>query len=483
MIESELAGAELAAALAGAVAGIEPLELSEASRGQLVEMALAAERVKAWAVAVQAAATVALVEQFETAHEGSVLGTGRSPTSGPWRPARCRCRWPWGSRCGPRTTSSSWPWAWTSTPHWRRPWPSAGSMRPRPGSSTTTPPGYLRRKPPACSPAWVTDPDDGPTAAAGLVKELRDGVRTLWSIPAHQLRPILTKAVADLAPESIEGAAEVAERGRHVAHYASAPLRPGALVLHGPDHLLAAMYTHLDATARAARTARAPQTLDQLRFDVAVGHLTGGAYGLNITTNGANPPRPHRTTLINLTAAETTILGLDNQPATLHTPTGDVPTPAQLARALAHDRDQATWRAIRCDPATGTATATAPTYRPTTRITEYCRVRDGHTSRFPTSAARTIELDHIKAFNHHAPTTGGATTPANLAATGKRDHQAKTDRIIHVTGDANGTLTYSTGTGHTYTSQPHQYLDPQPPAQPPPAPSPEPPPNNGDPPF
>jgi hypothetical protein len=153
-----------------------------------------------------------------------------------------------------------------------------------------------------------------------------------------------------------------------------------------------------------------------------------------------------------------------------------VPIPADLARALAHDPDQASWRHIGCHPTTGHATTITPTYRPTTRIAEYCRVRDGHTSRFPTSAARTIELDHIHPYNHTTPANGGPTTPANLAATGKRDHQAKTHRILHVTGDANATLTYTTGTGHTYTSQPHQYLDPQPP-------KPQPPPDYGDPPY
>jgi hypothetical protein len=39
--------------------------------------------------------------------------------------------------------------------------------------------------------------------------------------PGHQLRPILTRAVADLAPEDLQAAAEIDERGRHIAHYAS----------------------------------------------------------------------------------------------------------------------------------------------------------------------------------------------------------------------------------------------------------------------
>jgi hypothetical protein len=56
--------------------------------------------------------------------------------------------------------------------------------------------------------------------------------------------------------------------------------------------------------------------------------------------------------------------------------------------------------------------------------------------------------------------TGRATTSANLASTGKRDHQAKTDRLLRVSGDANDVLRYSTSTGHTYESRPHRYLRP-----------------------
>ena len=133
-----------------------------------------------------------------------------------------------------------------------------------------------------------------PEASAGLVRELRDGTRTVWSIPAHQLRPILTRTVAELAPETVQDATEVAQRGRHVAHYASTIDRPGALVLHGPDHALSAMHAHLEAQARAARTAGAPETLDQLRFDLAVGHLTAGAFGLTLIpkSTGHRPARP-----------------------------------------------------------------------------------------------------------------------------------------------------------------------------------------------
>jgi len=95
-------------------------------------------------------------------------------------------------------------------------------------------------------------------------------------------------------------------------------------------------------------------------------------------------------------------------------------------------------------------------------MADYVKVRDGHTSRHPTSGARHLELDHVQPYNHAHPDQGGPTSPANLASTGKRDHQTKTDRLITVTGNANHELTYRTGDGKTYPSRPHQYTDPRP---------------------
>jgi hypothetical protein len=269
----------------------------------------------------------------------------------------------------------------------------------------------------------------------------------------------------------VESTAEAADRGRRVEHYASSPSCPAALTLTGPDHLLSAAHAQLDADARAARRAGAPETLDQLRFDLAVAALTRGAFGLVMTQAPvqaeaapvrSTPPVRRAQVLVQLVSTPQAMLGLDGSPATLRTPSGDVRIPAALARQLAHD-DQAVWQRILCDPATGVATDISPRYAPPRRIAEFVAARDGHTARFPTSGARTLELDHVIEYDHDAPTEGGPTTPANLAAAGKRDHQDKTDRVVTVSGNANGVLTYSTGTGHHYQSWPHQYLDPDPP--------------------
>ena len=335
----------------------------------------------------------------------------------------------------------------------------------------------------------VTDPATSSAGADVLVKELATAAPAVWSIPAHQLRPILTAAVADLAPDTLQLAAEVAARGWHVAHYARKHRPARCLVLHGPDELLAATYAHLDHQARSRAPAAPPKPWTSsastspsaphrrcVRPDPGPEDRARPAQPATPTPrSGAPPAAPGRGHPDQRHRRRPHPARPGQPPRGAAHPTGDVPIPAELARALAHDPEQATWRRILCDPATGTATEVSTGYRPAPRIAQFCTVRDGHTSRFPTSAARTLELDHIQEYNHTAPATGGATTPANLTAAGKRDHQAKTDRILHVTGDANSELTYTTGTGHTYTSRPHQYLEPQTPA-----PATEKPPDNGD---
>jgi hypothetical protein len=195
---------------------------------------------------------------------------------------------------------------------------------------------------------------------------------------------VVTRAVADLAPETITDTTETTGRGRHVAHYASTVERPGAVVLHGPDHDLAAIFNHLDVGARAARKAGAPETLDQLRFDLAVGHLTAGAYGLTLVKKPApraagaarsvaQNKRRRRvrsrsgTTLINITAAGTTMLGLDNQPAVLHTPSGDVPIPADPASGSPTTSPSGTGTAAASPPAPPAPSSSTTSRSSTTR--------------------------------------------------------------------------------------------------------------------
>ena len=137
------------------------------------------------------------------------------------------------------------------------------------------------------------------------------------------------------------------------------------------------------------------------------------------------PPRPGGP-LVHLTVAATTLLGLDGEPGTLHGPAGPITIPDTITALLAH-QDGARWRRLLYDPATGTATDLSPHYRPPAPVADYVRARDGHTTRHPATRHH-LGLDHIQPYNHTRPDQGGATTAANLAAAGHRDHQLKPTR-------------------------------------------------------
>jgi hypothetical protein len=281
--------------------------------------------------------------------------------------------------------------------------------------------------------ALVTLPD-APNARRVLVRELRSGRKVVWDLPPGEIRRIIRREVAQLDPEVARLRTETARDRRHLRYH---QLRDGMaeLVLHGPAEQLSAAHRRVDEAARRAVPASVgAATLDQLRHDIAVSWLTGSDVG-------GGPRRLQA--LINVTVAGTTLLGLDDVPATLHGPAGPTEIPAELARQLAHRPDQATWRRILCDPQSGTAVDVSPGYRPPPRIGGFVAARDGYRSRFPVPGGGTVfEVDHVDRFDHTDPRRGRRTTAANLATAGPRDHHLKTDGALAVSGDANGVLVF-----------------------------------------
>jgi hypothetical protein len=332
----------------------------------------------------------------------------------------------------------------------------------------------------------ITDPAE-PGSDRRLVRELRAGRKRVWDLPPADLRAIIRRESARLDPDQASARAEAARAGRHVRYHQRRDAM-AELVLHGPAEVLGAAFQHLNFTAHAVRhqhrrssALAGGATVDQLRHDIAVAWLTDNAHGLSISyTVDALPAPPaepgeHRRSgvvltgrpqvMINVAVAETTLLGLDELPAVLHGPAGPTPIPADLARQIAYDPEQTTWRRILCDPATGIAIDVSRSYRPPKRLAEFVKVRDGQRSRFPGSSAGHVELDHIIRYQHSDPTAGGPTSSGNLGTDGLWDHHLKTDGAITVEGDANGPLTYGLRGGRRHLSWPHQYLDPADPAE------------------
>ena len=305
------------------------------------------------------------------------------------------------------------------------------------------------------------------------VRELRRPDRSVWSLAPGRLRQIVRREVGELEPEALQEKARRAASQRRVV-FDPQPDFMTELHLRSTTPAATAAYRNLDRTARAAQAKGDTRSLDQLRSDIAIGWLTEGAFGTYVSRPaGAARPAgevrdPGATTLClprstepltHLTMAMTTLLGLDNSPATLHGPAGPIPMPAEVARQLA-GREGGRWKRLLYDPSTGIATDLSHSYRPSPQMAAFVRARDGQLSRLPISCASHLELDHVEEFDHGDPAAGGPTRPSNLASAGAREHHLKTDRVIDVTGDANGPLTITTPSGRDYVSDPAPCADP-----------------------
>ena len=153
----------------------------------------------------------------------------------------------------------------------------------------------------------------------------------------------------------------------------------------------------------------------------------------------------------------TTLTGTDDQPVEL---VGYGPIPAATAREIAAD---AVWKRLITDPLSGALLDHGrTTYRPPAALTDWVRARDVH-CRFPTCRRRAIdvELDHAIAW-----TSGGPTANHNLYGGCTHHHHLKHDAPgWTVTQTPDGHITWTTPTGHTDTSEPHDYR-PEPAARP-----------------
>ncbi len=141
-------------------------------------------------------------------------------------------------------------------------------------------------------------------------------------------------------------------------------------------------------------------------------------------------------------------------PALIDTgPCGWLPT-TEVAAILTHP--DTLIRLARLHPTTGATThLSTDTYRPGTALARLVRDRDG-TCRFPgcNTPATHCDLDHA------IPYPQGPTTPDNLHALCRRHHGFKHHAgwTIHLNPD-NATLTWTSPTGRTYTTHPHDKRD------------------------
>jgi hypothetical protein len=155
-------------------------------------------------------------------------------------------------------------------------------------------------------------------------------------------------------------------------------------------------------------------------------------------------------------------MGLDELPGEL---VGYGPIPAPLAREIAAD---GTWRRLLTDPESGRLLDYGHrTYTPPAGLAAHVRARDLYCrSPICRQLAATADLDHTIPHDQ-----GGPTAEHNLNSGCRHDHRVKT----HAPGwtveqHADARLTWTTSTGHRYTSHPHDYRS-DPHAPPPVSPS------------
>ncbi|MBI4940478.1 MAG: DUF222 domain-containing protein [Actinobacteria bacterium] len=275
----------------------------------------------------------------------------------------------------------------------------------------------------------------------------------------------------------------------------------------GPGEAVTAAYNGLDAAARYLRAHGDPRTLDQLRHDLFVTGCTSGYLPVPAdvipvptscasTTSPAAAPGPVATSessptgsaarvddaagseaaaddsgpqwfattwpdvqvAVNITVSAETLMGLVNDPGTLH---GYGPIPADAIRDLV---THGVFRCLVVDGEHGTVLGVGKnTYSPGYVASERLKLLVEHA--YPTctgphcgKAAWRCDIDHQTPYAQ-----GGATCECNTRPLCRTCHRLKTAGLLvpeqrHHPGDPPGTITWTTRTGRAYVARPRAPL-------------------------
>jgi Domain of unknown function (DUF222)/HNH endonuclease len=276
-----------------------------------------------------------------------------------------------------------------------------------------------------------------PTLPAALEQAVLPPVLAAGCVTVPQLKRRVRRAVLALDPSTAEQRHQQALAERRVEYH---PGEDGmaslTALLPAPEAQL--IYTRLTA-ATDLLPAQDPRSRDQRRADLLTdAMLTGLPLDALPRVQGRRPA-------IHVVVSADTLLGLDDQPAHL---TGYGPITAETARRLAADTS-GTWRRLLTDPDTGALLDISPhRYRPPQRVRDYLAARDDACV-FPTcqQPGYRCEPDHTIPYQQ-----GGPTTRRNLALTCRRHNRAKAGTGWTYRHNPDGSYTWTTATGHTYTS-------------------------------
>ncbi len=252
------------------------------------------------------------------------------------------------------------------------------------------------------------------------------------------------KAVLSVAPKPAEERHVEAVKQRRVVR---TPVADGMseIWMLLPDTGATTFMTAVDAVAR-----RVPcgddRTADQRRADAVVQLALNTLHG----SVGDELPREHGLRpSVQVTVALSTLLGLDEQPGEL---AGCGPIPASVARRIAAD-ETGTWRRLVTDERGHLLDYGRTTYRPPKDLADHVIARD-RTCRYPNCnrQARLCDLEHTIPWED-----GGETNEANLNAICSRHHHAKHEAGWQPERQPDGSLQWTSPTGHQYREEPATY--------------------------
>jgi hypothetical protein len=258
-------------------------------------------------------------------------------------------------------------------------------------------------------------------SAAGTVGEFRKSVR----------RVVLTVAAKTAEDRHLEA------RGQRTVEWQVLPDGMEGTWATLPAEISAAIRAQVQAEV-AKIPAGDPRTADQRRADAFANLILNGS-----STGGV--PLPSRHGLhpgVQVTLAASTALGIDDRPGEL---AGYGPIPASLARQIASDQT-GTWRRITTDELGRLVDYGRSTYRPPAPLARHVIGRDV-TCCFPDCARPAVicEIDHTLEWD-----LGGSTKVENLVALCSRHHHLKHDTTWQYDLRDDGSVVWTSPTGHTY---------------------------------
>ena len=264
---------------------------------------------------------------------------------------------------------------------------------------------------------------------AGCLKATGSG----WTMRQWMLRTC--RAVLEADPSRAEQAAADTRTERRAWHTADTANAAGVFGLAGPVEQTAACHAAIDELARRWQTEGRAGTLDQLRFDAAVGLLTD------------TDQHPGTSTVVGqVTMPLSSLVGVDDAPGEL---TGVGPIPASVAREMM--AQASVWRRLLTDPVDGhVVTQHIKTYRPTEAMRRFVHTRSGGVC-----SSRGCGHRHNLQADHVTPFPAGPTSVHNLAPLCPGDHNGKTHAgWVHVLDPDTGELTQTSPLGRSYRTTP-----------------------------